>query len=90
MYDGLSDKSVIKEDSKVVNIIDTEKSVKAVLADGSVEEGDLLLGVDGVHSKVRSWMWNHANAAHPGMITVQEKKSEETPPLSPWFNEATS
>ena len=43
MYEGLSDKSVIKEASELVDIIDSEDSVKVVLADGSTEEGDLVL-----------------------------------------------
>ncbi|PCG89044.1 Monooxygenase, FAD-binding [Penicillium occitanis (nom. inval.)] len=75
MYDGLSDKSLIKPHSKVVDIIDSEDSVKVVLADGTVEEGDLVLGVDGVHSLVRSLMWRNANAAIPGFITANEKKT---------------
>ncbi|KAI9684598.1 MAG: hypothetical protein M1822_005686 [Bathelium mastoideum] len=75
MYDGLSDKSVIKPGSEVVDIIDSEDSVKAVLADGTHEEGDLVLGVDGVHSLVRRLMWRNANTSVPGTITAQEKKS---------------
>lgn len=76
MYDGLSDKSLIKPHKKVVDIIDSEDSVKVVLADGTVEEGDLVLGVDGVHSLVRSLMWRNANTAIPGFITANEKKSK--------------
>lgn len=76
MYDGLSDKSFIKPHSNVVDIIDSDDSVKVVLADGTVEEGDLVLGVDGVHSLVRSLMWRNANAAIPGFITANEKKSK--------------
>ena len=79
MYEGLSDKSVIKQDAAVVDIIDSEDSVKVVLADGSTEEGDLVLGVDGVHSRMRSLMWRNANTAVPGMISANEKKSKYYP-----------
>jgi len=45
------------------------------MTDGSFEEGDILLGCDGVHSTVRELMWKNANQAIPDFITVQEKKS---------------
>lgn len=79
MYEGLSDKSVIKPHTEVVDIIDSEDSVKVVLADGTTEEGDLVLGVDGVHSRIRSLMWRNANTMVPGMITANEKKSKNIP-----------
>ncbi|EED19835.1 FAD-dependent monooxygenase, putative [Talaromyces stipitatus ATCC 10500] len=75
MYEALSDKSAVKPHTEVVDIIDSEDGVKVVLADGGIEEGDLVLGVDGVHSLVRSLMWRNANTAVPGMITANEKKS---------------
>jgi 2-polyprenyl-6-methoxyphenol hydroxylase-like FAD-dependent oxidoreductase len=79
MYDGLADKSVIKTGAEVVDVIDSEDKIKVVLADGSTEEGDLVLGVDGVHSRMRSLMWRNANTAIPGMISANEKKSMKAP-----------
>lgn len=75
MYEGLEDKTVVRTGLEVVDIIDSAESVKVVLADGSIEEGDLVLGVDGVHSRIRSLMWRNANVATPGTITTAEKKS---------------
>jgi len=38
----------------------------------------MVVGADGVHSKVREIMWDKANTAKPGMITVEEKRSMVT------------
>lgn len=76
MYNGLEDKSVVRTQAEVVDIIDSPTSVKVLLADGTCEEGDLVLGVDGVHSRIRNMMWRNANAAVPGTISTKEKKSE--------------
>ncbi|KAH8429233.1 FAD-dependent oxidoreductase [Aspergillus melleus] len=75
LYENTPDKSKIRSGTAVVDVIDHETGVKAILADGSVEEGDLVLGVDGVHSNIRNIMWRNANAAVPGLITTAEKKS---------------
>ncbi|KAL4944973.1 hypothetical protein BDV06DRAFT_232152 [Aspergillus oleicola] len=41
--------------------------------DGSVYQGDLVVGADGVHSQVRREMWRLADEEKPGHITIQEK-----------------
>lgn len=74
LYENTPDKSKIRSGTAVVDVIDHDKGVKVILADGSVEDGDLVLGCDGVHSNVRNMMWRNANAAVPGMITTAEKK----------------
>jgi 2-polyprenyl-6-methoxyphenol hydroxylase-like FAD-dependent oxidoreductase len=48
-----------------------EGGVHVFTQDGSVYTGDLVVGADGVHSKVRSEMWRIAHAA----ITPREKSS---------------
>jgi len=47
--------------------------VEVVLNDGTVESGDMVLGCDGVHSLVRSAMWDHASKTTAGLITAKEK-----------------
>lgn len=42
------------------------------LADGKCHRGDILIGCDGVHSFVRSFMWAQANELHPGLIPASD------------------
>lgn len=48
-----------------------------VTDDGSVFTGDLVVGADGIHSRIRSEMWRLAEDIQPGMITSQEKQSTD-------------
>lgn len=43
--------------------------------DGSVYQGDVAVGADGVHSKARSEIWRMLATEHPGRITYEEKSS---------------
>ena len=76
LYDQLPDKSYIKTSSGVKDIKNIPGGVEVTLTNGDVERGDIVLGADGVYSMVRSVMWEQANKATPGLITVQEKTSE--------------
>ncbi|KAJ5948641.1 hypothetical protein N7454_001948, partial [Penicillium verhagenii] len=42
--------------------------------DGSIIEGDLIVGADGVHSRTRSEMWRLADAIDPGYISQNDKE----------------
>ncbi|KAK7931126.1 FAD binding domain protein [Apiospora marii] len=75
LYHHLPDKSKAKAGSEVCDVIDTSSGVKVMLKDGSTEEGDMVLGCDGVHSLVRSLMWRNANLKVPGLISATEKTS---------------
>lgn len=76
LYDGLPDKSYIRTGCEVRSIKHLDSGVEVTLKDGSVEKGDMVLGCDGVHSKTRSLMWQHADATAPGLITEKEKTGE--------------
>ncbi|KAK2612306.1 FAD-dependent monooxygenase dep2 [Conoideocrella luteorostrata] len=78
LYNLLPDKSQIYEKARVEEIVEGYSTVRVVLADGREFVGDLVVGSDGVHSKVREIMWDKANAASPGMITVEEKRAMVT------------
>jgi 2-polyprenyl-6-methoxyphenol hydroxylase-like FAD-dependent oxidoreductase len=45
--------------------------ITAIFEDGSRETGDLLIGADGVHSRVRAWMLpEHARPRDTGMVSI--------------------
>lgn len=74
LYDYLPDKSRLRVGCEVKTIKQDKDGVEVILADGTVEKGDMVLGADGVRSPVRSMMWEHANKKTPGFITAEEKR----------------
>lgn len=82
MYDTLPDKTYVKTSCPVYNIKQDPTGVEVTLSNGEVERGDLILGCDGVYSSVKSIMWDYANKASPGMITVKEKTGTSRQTLS--------
>ncbi|EWG38549.1 hypothetical protein FVEG_01739 [Fusarium verticillioides 7600] len=78
LYELLPDKSQIYEKARVEEIIEEDSVAHVILADGREFVGDVVVGSDGVHSKVREIMWDKANALYPGMITVDEKRAMVT------------
>ena len=61
---------------RVQSIQENEDGVEVFCHDGTSERGDLVIGCDGVHSKVRQTMWENAAKIDPGLITASEKKSK--------------
>ncbi len=76
LYDQLPDRTPIRMGCTVKNVKHTIEGVAVELSDGTLETGDVLLGCDGVHSLVRSAMWDHASSTAAGLITVKEKTCE--------------
>ena len=74
VHEQIPDKSFIKTGKRVVDVIDNDDGVIVKLQDGTQEEGDMLIGCDGVHSTVRELLWRDANLAQPDYITTQEKR----------------
>jgi len=73
LYNSLQDKSKVRIDARVVRLQHTETSVKVFLADGTYEEGDIVVGADGVHSLTRQLMWNYAAKEEPGAVPESDK-----------------
>ncbi|KAI2838657.1 hypothetical protein CBS12448_10830 [Aspergillus niger] len=78
LYDGLPDQSFVRTKAIIENVKQFPDRVEVCLADGRVETGDMVLGCDGVHSLIRSFMWDHATKTSPGLIQVKEKTSLNT------------
>lgn len=53
----LPDQPVIKLNKRVEIIEHTVNGVRVLIIDGTIEEGDIVIGADGVYSIVRSQMW---------------------------------
>lgn len=80
LYEQLPDRSKVHEKARVEEIIEKDEKAHVMLKDGREFVGDVVIGSDGVHSKVREIMWDKANAVKPGMITVEEKRGKYTDP----------
>ncbi|KAI4174384.1 MAG: hypothetical protein LQ343_002319 [Gyalolechia ehrenbergii] len=78
IFECFPDKSVIKTHRRVIDIIESEDGIKVVLADGTEEYGDIVVGCDGVNSIVRQAMWANAEKTVPGHITLKEKRTLQT------------
>lgn len=57
----------------VKEVKQTAQGVEIKLQDGRTEAGDMVLGCDGVHSLVRTAMWDHAEKTTSSLITAKEK-----------------
>ncbi|KAI0456729.1 FAD binding domain-containing protein [Xylaria acuta] len=75
VYECLPDKSKILTGKRVVDVDENEDGVEVKLQDGTIERGDILIGCDGVHSRVRDLMWRNANVEIDNKITSEEKQS---------------
>lgn len=73
LYDNLPDQSTVKLSKRVEGIDHTESGIRVVLTDGTVEEGDIVIGADGVHSVVRPQMWEHASNFEPDTVPESDK-----------------
>lgn len=73
LYNNLPDKSKVHTNKRLQRIEHTVDTVRVHLADGSVEEGDMVIGADGVHSVVRLQMWEYASKHAPTTIPESDK-----------------
>lgn len=73
LYDNLPDQSTIKLNKRVDSIVHHESGVRVLLTDGTVEEADIVIGADGVHSSVRSQMWDYAGKFEPNVVPESDK-----------------
>lgn len=68
MYEQLKDKSKIQLKKKVVGFKHERASVKVLCADGTEINGSIVVGADGIHSKVREEMQREGEASGSGLM----------------------
>ncbi|KAL8689123.1 MAG: hypothetical protein Q9218_005135 [Villophora microphyllina] len=76
LYDALKDKSKVQLCKRVVKIEQGQDVVCVHTGDEASYRGDLVVGADGVHSRVRAEMWRLAHSMSPGLISTEEKTGE--------------
>ncbi|OQD76446.1 hypothetical protein PENDEC_c004G06395 [Penicillium decumbens] len=74
LYQSYPDKSKILVNKRILEVKSSGDNASVVTDDGNIHTGDLIVGADGVHSRIRSEMWRLADKVQPGLITPQEKK----------------
>ncbi|GIC91334.1 FAD-dependent monooxygenase pyr5 [Aspergillus udagawae] len=73
LYRSLSDDGKILTSRRVTQIQHYETHVTVQVEDGSCFDGDIVVGADGVHSKVREEMWRLMNLMEPGCMKEGRK-----------------
>ncbi|KAJ5240193.1 hypothetical protein N7468_004812 [Penicillium chermesinum] len=77
IWDGLKDKSKVITATSLVKITCDADGVTAEASDGQVFHGDIIIGADGVHSRVQQEMQRIAAADRPGFDLFPDKDGIE-------------
>ncbi|KAJ5143331.1 uncharacterized protein N7515_002118 [Penicillium bovifimosum] len=75
LFQTYPDKSKIITNKRVSEVRLGDDCASVVTDDGSVFKGDLIVGADGIHSRIRSEMWRLADEIKPGLITTRERQT---------------
>ncbi|KAF4811553.1 FAD-dependent monooxygenase andE [Colletotrichum siamense] len=73
LYDNLKQKDKVLTNKRVVHVETSSTGVVVKTEDGSTYAGDILVGGDGVHSKVRQEMWRIASVSDPTAFPPEER-----------------
>ncbi|KAK2729707.1 FAD binding domain protein [Colletotrichum kahawae] len=73
LYDNLKQKDKVNPSKRVNKINVSENGVSVHTTDGSIYEGDIVVGADGIHSTVRSEMWRIGIKELPGYFPHDEQ-----------------
>ncbi|GFF78892.1 FAD/NAD(P)-binding domain-containing protein [Aspergillus udagawae] len=75
LYKTYPNKSKILVNKLVTELRQSDGAACVMTEDGSTYEGNLIVGADGVHSRLRSEIWRLADINQPGLVTTEEKQS---------------
>ncbi|XPS80795.1 hypothetical protein M3J07_012766 [Ascochyta lentis] len=78
LYDKLRDKSKVFTGKGVVKVEQTTGGVEVLTQDGEFILGDILVGADGIHSRVRREMWRLADQDSPGYFPTSDRSDVPT------------
>lgn len=76
IFDRLSDKSKVHTSTEVVKTVSHPGRVTVETNDGSVFEGDVVVGADGIHSRVRQEMQRLAGEETDGRELFPDEDGE--------------
>ncbi|KAF4126264.1 2-polyprenyl-6-methoxyphenol hydroxylase [Geosmithia morbida] len=68
LYGNIKHKDRILTDKRVSHVDLMQNGVRARTEDGSIYEGDIIVGADGIHSVIRDEMWRLGKEQSPGCI----------------------
>lgn len=72
LHGNLKHKDRVLTKKRVTGVELTTNGVRALTQDGSVYEGDIVVGADGIHSAVRDEMWRLGKEQSPGYFPEDE------------------
>ncbi|RAH42263.1 FAD-dependent oxidoreductase [Aspergillus brunneoviolaceus CBS 621.78] len=75
LYEKYHAKQNILTNKNVVQVRKVDHGLRVTAADGSTYEGNLVVGADGVHSRIRLEIWRLADELQPGLISNRERTS---------------
>lgn len=81
LYDQLESKDKILVSKRVTSIKHGSNFASVLCADGTEYVGDIIIGADGIHSRIRSEMQRLANESSPGLMDRDKKCKSPNVPL---------
>lgn len=79
MYEAQPEKSKLLPNKKLEKIEEDKDGVKVTTTDGSVYEGDIVVGADGVWSSVREHMWKEMEKEEKLNTALEEDRQGACP-----------
>ncbi|OLN86855.1 FAD-dependent urate hydroxylase 4 [Colletotrichum chlorophyti] len=73
LYDNLKNKDRVLPSKRVKHVEVIKNGVQVHTEDGSVFDGDIVVGADGIHSTVRKEMWRLGHQSSPGYFPPDEE-----------------
>lgn len=80
LYEKIQDKSKVITSQRVQSIENGTSSATVTTTTGETYTGNIVVGADGIHSKVRQEMWKAAEKINPTWVDRTEKSGMELKP----------